>query len=406
MTAKMALVPQAPIVQAAASRVQPPPAMEEQARPVADRVRDLAAAGVDRSDSILDREIKTLLAEAPPASRVDFASAAGSWKVCHAPHIASLSKLALTTFEPIEYRITPTGGIASYVRYESKLFGGGWLCTDGTIANAADADVPSVKIVWDRIWWQPGGAADLPPTDPADGALREAVQAIGKVGFIEGLSVFPVRYLDDHIGSFDFTAFTVTAFRAESSGAAAAATAASSSSVGGGGSRGGTPSMSMARSTASMASAIVATVDLDDQSRVRSSSSSSRSSAGMRRRRLVSATAVLTAALMLSSPAAPALAVKDCYLDCTQNCNRVAPNSFKYCESSCGDYCSQEDRMDGLSGSKGSSSAEVGWASAYDLPSRITGQQRLVPYGEDKPPVLPGLPSGLKGVLKDAVGIP
>ena len=48
---------------------------------------------------------------------------------------------------------------------------------------------------------------------------------------------------------------------------------------------------------------------------------------------------------------------------------------------------------------------QVGWASAYDLPSRITGQQRLVPYGEDKPPVLPGLPSGLKDVLKEAVGI-
>ena len=42
---------------------------------------------------------------------------------------------------------TAAGGIASYVRYSSPLFGVGWLCTDGTIASVADAAESSVRIV-------------------------------------------------------------------------------------------------------------------------------------------------------------------------------------------------------------------------------------------------------------------
>jgi hypothetical protein len=84
-----------------------------------------------------------------------------------------------------------------------------------------------------------------------------------------------------------------------------------------------------------------------------------------------------------------ALAAKDCFLDCTQNCNRVAPGSARYCESSCAEYCEADDRRDGLSGSVSADGAEVGWASAYDLKARVTGQQRGVPYGEDRPPALP-----------------
>ena len=103
-----------------------------------------------------------------------------------------------------------------------------------------------------------------------------------------------------------------------------------------------------------------------------------------------------------SLPAQRAIAAKDCYLDCTQNCNRVAPRSVRYCETSCVDYCAQDDRRDGLSGSISSEGSEVGLLSAYDLPSRATGKQRAVPYGEDRPPAL-ALPRDVQQALRDAV---
>ena len=109
----------------------------------------------------------------------------------------------------------------------------------------------------------------------------------------------------------------------------------------------------------------------------------------------------LTSSLL---PPRAALAAKDCYTDCTENCNRVAPRSVKYCENSCIDYCGQDDRRDGLSGSVSSEGAEVGLISAYDLGARATGKQRAVPYGEDQF-FAPGniLPSGLQEKLRSAV---
>jgi hypothetical protein len=99
--------------------------------------------------------------------------------------------------------------------------------------------------------------------------------------------------------------------------------------------------------------------------------------------------------------ARPAYAAKDCYLDCITNCNRVAPGSGEYCKSSCNSYCLQDDRRDGLSGSVSSEGSELGWASAYDLSSRVTGQQRAVPYGEDRPPSL--LPSAVSDAVNEAL---
>ena len=51
---------------------------------------------------------------------------------------------------------------------------------------------------------------------------------------------------------------------------------------------------------------------------------------------------------------------KDCTLDCTQNCLKVAPGSKEYCKMSCVDYCAQTDREDGLSGSISSNKGETG----------------------------------------------
>ena len=202
------------IYSALAAALTPPPATAALSAPVLSRL----AAGVPRSDETLASAVKTMLAEAPAPTVVDFGQTAGTWRVVNAPHIDTLSKLALTTFDPIEYRMTPRGDIASYVRYDSRIFGSGYLCTDGTIENVAEADKPTVRIIWDRIWWQPGGEAGKPPVNPeAEGSafLRPLVQALGRAGFIEAFSVFPVRYVDVDSGLavFDFSVFSVTTRR-------------------------------------------------------------------------------------------------------------------------------------------------------------------------------------------------
>jgi len=112
--------------------------------------------------------------------------------------------------------------------------------------------------------------------------------------------------------------------------------------------------------------------------------------------------ALLSSALSAAMPRA-ATAAKDCMLDCEENCNRLAPRSTRYCESSCLDYCSAEDRRDGLSGSVNSEAAEVGWASAVDPSRFIPGvAPKAVPYGEDRPPALPDV-FGVAPSLRKAI---
>lgn len=182
-----------------ASQVSTIPAAARAVAPSsAAKVLSLVESGVPRSDPELLAAVDTLIKDATPPAVVDFAEAAGTWRVVAAPLIDTLSQLALTKFD-IQYRIGANRTIGASVRYNSKLVGDGWLCTDGTIANVAEASTPTVKLVWERIWWQPGGTADAPPIDPdAEGAafLRPLVQALGRFGFDEPLARFPVKFLD------------------------------------------------------------------------------------------------------------------------------------------------------------------------------------------------------------------
>ncbi|CAB9504863.1 expressed unknown protein [Seminavis robusta] len=92
-------------------------------------------------------------------------------------------------------------------------------------------------------------------------------------------------------------------------------------------------------------------------------------------------------ALGWSSAPQPALAKPDCLQDCVKNCKQVVPNdTSNYCTESCLDYCAQDDRRDGLSGSVSSEGGEVGILGG-------TFGQGTVVKGQDKPPAisLPGL---------------
>eukprot|EP00956_Cyclotella_meneghiniana_P041501 scaffold229275_cov75-Cyclotella_meneghiniana.AAC.1 len=88
------------------------------------------------------------------------------------------------------------------------------------------------------------------------------------------------------------------------------------------------------------------------------------------RRSLLLSTAAATFASAIA--AEPTFASTDCFSDCLKNCKLIAPK----------DYCAQEDRTDGLSGSTSSAGGEVG----------ILGTSTVV-KGEDKPPSvkIPGL---------------
>jgi hypothetical protein len=177
------------------------------------RVKSRIAESVKRDDAALGDAISELLAQSPfPGSQVNFPRTAGTWQVVHAPHIDTLSKVALTSFDTIDYVLDGRGGITSNVRYSSPVLGSGFLCTDGTIANDPDGDTARVRIVWDRIWWAPRDEGEGPPTFE-EGALGPLVQSIGRAAFIEPFSVFPVRYVDDDLAAFNFASFTVAAAR-------------------------------------------------------------------------------------------------------------------------------------------------------------------------------------------------
>ena len=66
--------------------------------------------------------------------------------------------------------------------------------------QALDAD--TVRVNWEQIWWNPG-MADA-PSAPARGALAAPVQALGRLGFMPGVSTFPVEYVDADLCMFRF----------------------------------------------------------------------------------------------------------------------------------------------------------------------------------------------------------
>ena len=141
----------------------------------------------------------------------DPSAVAGTWTVIHAPHIAALSKLALAKFRPIEYYLTQDMKMASSVRYKS-LFGGnhGWLSTSGFYK--IDPENGNVVIVWDKAWWNAVDDSGR-PTPPKEGIFADLIQTLGMIGFIEELSFFPIKYVDEDIAIFKFFFFTITALR-------------------------------------------------------------------------------------------------------------------------------------------------------------------------------------------------
>jgi hypothetical protein len=94
-----------------------------------------------------------------------------------------------------------------------------------------------------------------------------------------------------------------------------------------------------------------------------------------RRSALLTVGGMLTGGSFLNPPSA--WAAPDCFKDCLKNCKLIAPKDPVYCKDTCDEYCAQEDRADGLSGSTSATSGEVGILGG-------TFGQGTVPKGEDK----------------------
>ncbi len=133
----------------------------------------------------------------------------GQWRTVHAPHINRMSSILGTKFS-ISYTLTtpPSDKSAtaqppqfySNVRYESSLFGSGWLSASGRLfSNEND----SVELHFDTFWVDEGGEkSNLRPflTEEAMNAGDKFITAIGRASFFEGLAKFPVLYLDTDTG--------------------------------------------------------------------------------------------------------------------------------------------------------------------------------------------------------------
>lgn len=121
----------------------------------------------------------------------------------YAPHIRILEKVTFTKYDVFYTFPRDDGSMVSYVRYESPLFQTGWLNTAGRVERVADA---LCRVVWDRIWldWNSEAEGPTGAADTAKHVLPDLVQAVGARGFVEGVSRFPVLYLDEDLCVFQF----------------------------------------------------------------------------------------------------------------------------------------------------------------------------------------------------------
>ena len=161
-------------------------------------------------DSNLGDFLKTLESTADESNlRFDPKEVAGMWRVIHAPHIEFLSKL-FAQFTPIEYHLTPDLKMTSCVKYTTSMANtSGWLCTSGFYT--VEASTGKVKIVWNKAWWNADERER--PTPPEEGTFAAIIQTLGKIGFIEPLSFFPVKYVDKDFAIFQFFGFTISAMK-------------------------------------------------------------------------------------------------------------------------------------------------------------------------------------------------
>ena len=159
--------------------------------------------------SEIQRDIDALIASALVDGGIDNAVRGdGDWRVFAAPHIVRLATPLGVLFHPLRYVIRD-GTISSDVRHRGRFVPDGWLSASGT-GQAAESRVcggmvrPACRIGFDTFWVGAGASADEPRAGPGSGVVDKAINAVGKLGFVDAIATFPVLFYDERAGGVIF----------------------------------------------------------------------------------------------------------------------------------------------------------------------------------------------------------
>lgn len=155
--------------------------------------------------SEIQRDIDALIASALVDGGIDNAVRGdGDWRVFAAPHIVRLATPLGVLFHPLRYVIRD-GTISSDVRHRGRFVPDGWLSASGTV-QAVESRVcegmvrPACRIGFDTFWIGAGASADEPRAGPGSGVVDKAINAVGKLGFVDAIATFPVLFYDERAG--------------------------------------------------------------------------------------------------------------------------------------------------------------------------------------------------------------
>lgn len=111
--------------------------------------------------------------------------AEGVWEVAYAPHISTMQKVLNVQFAPIRYTLFARSGgkrvMISNVHYKGPLVGEGWLNTAG---GWESLDNDTVRVTWDRFWWDQGVNLEAGPTKVPEGEQSGFVQVNRSIGLV------------------------------------------------------------------------------------------------------------------------------------------------------------------------------------------------------------------------------
>lgn len=135
--------------------------------------------------------------------------AQGTWKVIYAPHMTTMAGIARGSFD-VQYTMDGDGNMVSHARYSFPVVGEGYLSVSGTYGSVNE-DV--CRVDFDKVWFKSLTGSDNNRNDdepyqaledvPA-GPIKDLINKIGNLFFIDGVSVFPVSFLDSELIVFDF----------------------------------------------------------------------------------------------------------------------------------------------------------------------------------------------------------
>lgn len=137
----------------------------------------------------------------------EYASVApGLWKVVYAPHMTTISGLFGGSFD-VQYRLFEDGQMTSHAKYDFPIVGEGFLSVSGSYGSVDDS---VSRVDFDRAWVKPLGKSDTEKVpyesleDVPDSFIKDVINKVGKLMFVDAVAVFPVSFLDDDTIVFDF----------------------------------------------------------------------------------------------------------------------------------------------------------------------------------------------------------